>query len=73
MKYDKECQDAQERHDESVSRWNAINIGIQGLRDAIRTVRADRERSELLEWLSTVDPSEIYNHAREKQVPGTGD
>jgi hypothetical protein len=72
MKYDEECQAAQQRHDESMSRWDSINIGIQGLRDAIQAVQADKDRSELLKWLSNIDPSEIHNHAREKQVPGTG-
>ncbi|KAL1838401.1 hypothetical protein VTJ49DRAFT_2685 [Mycothermus thermophilus] len=73
MKYDEECQLAKKRHAESLERWEAIGSGVTGLREAVAAALADKQRTKLLEWLCDVDPSVIYNIAREKHKEGTGE
>ncbi|KAL2267118.1 hypothetical protein VTJ83DRAFT_4395 [Remersonia thermophila] len=80
MKYDEECQAVKDRccssryiwHAESLERWDAIGLRVQGLREAVTTAADDKERGALLDWLCDVDPSVSYNTARESHREGTG-
>jgi hypothetical protein len=73
MKYDEECAAADERHRESMRRWDAIGDDVTGLRRAVEDAQRDRKRAKLLNWLCDIDPSAMYNAARDKHEEGTGD
>ena len=73
LKYDEECEATEKRHLESVGRWEAIGLSVQGLRQAIQNAQADSNRAGLLACLCDVDPSVTYNVAREKHEDGTCD
>ncbi|KAL2157746.1 hypothetical protein VTH06DRAFT_5014 [Thermothelomyces fergusii] len=61
MIYDEECEKEAKRHREVMGRW-----------DALERAQEEKKRAELLEWLCDIDPSEIYNTARNKYQEGTG-
>ncbi|KAK4103800.1 ankyrin [Parathielavia hyrcaniae] len=71
-KYDKECAKADQRHRESMLRWDTIDTHVAGLRKAVEGAQADSKRSQFLDWLCDNDPSEMYNSARDKHEKGTG-
>ena len=73
MKYDEEQEAASRRHLESVDRLETIESSVQGLRQEVQDAQADSNRAALLKWLCEVDPSVIYNIAREKHEGGTSD
>ncbi|KAH6849839.1 ankyrin repeat-containing domain protein [Chaetomium sp. MPI-CAGE-AT-0009] len=73
MKYDEECEAAERRHVASTRRWEAIGSEVEGLRQAVEAAQEDRKRVALLDWLCDVDPSVIYNTAREKHEGATGE
>ncbi|KAL7926925.1 ankyrin repeat-containing domain protein [Trichoderma austrokoningii] len=73
FKYDEECSDAKRRHQESLQRWGEICTNLSGLRTAVEHAQTVNSRQELLKWLSDIDPSEIYNTARDKHGAGTGE
>lgn len=73
MIYDEERKAMERRHEEAVKRWDAISLDVQGLRKAVEDAQTDSRRSELLRWLSDVDPSVTYNIARKKHGNGTGE
>jgi hypothetical protein len=73
MKYDEECEAADERHRESMRRWDAIGDDVTGLRRAVEDAQRDEKRANLLNWLCDIDPSAMYNAARDKHEEGTGD
>jgi hypothetical protein len=72
-KYDEECLAADRRHREAMHRWDAVGTDVAGLRRAIEDAQAEKKRNELLNWLSKVDPSSMYNVARDKHASGTID
>lgn len=45
---------------------------LAALRTAVEKAQRDSNRSQLLNWLSSVDPSEGYNDARKKHEKNTG-
>ncbi len=71
MKYDEECEAMERRHRESIGRWEAVGVDVQGLRKAVEDAQADDKREAILSWLSDVDPSVLYNLARKKHEAGT--
>jgi hypothetical protein len=73
MKYDEECAAADQRHRESKLRWDTIEADVEGLRQAVEDAQIDRKRAQLLSWLCDIDPSEMYNAAREMHRTSTGD
>ncbi|KAK4040342.1 ankyrin repeat-containing domain protein [Parachaetomium inaequale] len=73
MKYDEECAAADERHQETMLRWDAIGADVTGLRRAVEDAQRERKRADLLDWLCDIDPSEMYNTARDRHEEGTGD
>lgn len=72
MEYNEECLAAEKRQQEALRSWEAIGTDISGLREAIENAQRDKERTELLNWLCRVDPSEMYNTASDKCESGTG-
>ncbi|KAL7931996.1 ankyrin repeat-containing domain protein [Trichoderma chlorosporum] len=72
-KYDEESLAAERRHQYTMHQWSDIGLDLLGLRTAIESAQAEGERWLLLDWLCSVDPSEMYNAARDKHKAGTGD
>jgi len=50
---------------------NSIRKKISSLLEAVVATGQDNKRTELLNWLSSVDPSVNYNSAREKHETQT--
>ncbi|KAI0420326.1 ankyrin repeat-containing domain protein [Xylaria grammica] len=73
MKYDEECSAAADRHKETISHWRDIGVSVSGLREAVRQAQQEKNRDEFLDWLCKVDPSVMYNGARDKHESGTCD
>ena len=73
MKYDEECAAADERHRETMLRWDAIGADVAGLRSAVEGAQRETKRADLLDWLCDIDPSEMHNTARDRHEEGTGD
>lgn len=72
-KYDGECLEVERRHQEILHQWDEIGTDLSSLRTAVELAQTEKSRQELLSWLSDVDPSEIYNTARDRHGAGTGE
>lgn len=72
-KYEEECKRLEKRHQETAHRLQAIGVDLTGLRNAVEKEQADKQRSELLEWLCDSDYTTMYNAARDLYKSGTGD
>ncbi|ETR98546.1 ankyrin, partial [Trichoderma reesei RUT C-30] len=73
LKYDEECSAAEKRHQESLHQWTEMRTDLSSLRRAIEYAQSDDSRRKLLTWLCDVDPSEMYNAARDKHAADTGE
>jgi ankyrin repeat domain-containing protein 50 len=71
-KYEEDCIASNERHQESIKRLDSIGRDLSNLRKAIEEAQKDTQRRELLSWLSSIDPSENYNSARDRHEAETG-
>lgn len=72
-RYEEVCLENERQHQESLHKLGEISTDVSGLRSAIKDAPTEERRQELLNWLSDVDPSEIYNTARDKHGAGTGE
>lgn len=61
------------RHTESMDIMKLISDNIVGFKQAVASTQSDKDRAQLIKWLSTADPSMNYINAREKHQPETGD
>lgn len=73
VKIEEEFEKLDKRHEQMVEIFNSGFDDVAALREAVERAQRDRERTELLDWLSSVDPSLNYNNARTKHENGTGD
>lgn len=72
VKGEEEFAKLDERHRETVDILKPGFSDVAALRKAIETAQKDKTRTRLLDWLSSVDPSENYNNARGRHEDGTG-
>jgi hypothetical protein len=56
-----DCEAVFARHQAKMNVMISIRDDISGLRNAIVHAQGDTKRTDLLNWLSTIDPSESYN------------
>ena len=61
------------RHAESMDVMKLISENIFEFHQVLASAQSDRNRTELIKWLSTADPSIDYISARDKHEPETGD
>jgi N-terminal domain of NWD NACHT-NTPase len=61
------------RHTESMDVMKLISENIVGFQKAVASAQKEKNRRELIRWLSAADPSIHYISAREKHEPETGD
>ncbi|KAL7809038.1 ankyrin repeat-containing domain protein [Trichoderma gracile] len=73
LKYDEECSATERRYQESLRQWNEMRTDLSSLHRAVEHARTDNARRKLLTWLCDVDPSEMYNAARDKHAADTGE
>ena len=76
VKIEEEFGKLEKRHAEMVDIFTSGFSDVAALRRAIERAQQDKKRTELLNWLSSVDPSLNYNNARGKHEnggQGTGD
>ncbi|TVY80393.1 hypothetical protein LSUE1_G004399 [Lachnellula suecica] len=60
-------------HREQVENLSSISYFTASLLDAIRNEQADKERTSLLQWLSSIDSSKLYNSGLDRVRAGTGE
>jgi hypothetical protein len=60
-------------HREEIENLSSISYNTSSLLYAIQEQQADRKRTELLNWLSSVDSSKLYNSGLDKIRTGTGE
>lgn len=63
----------QKQHQKSLATWLTISEDVSGLRKALAEAAKDRDRAQLLSWLCQVDPSQMYNAARDRHEAGTSE
>jgi hypothetical protein len=73
IKYSQESLAVKKQHQESLAAWFTIGEDVSSLRKALAEAEQDRDRAELLSWLCQVDPSQMYNAARDKHEAGTSE
>lgn len=73
MKFDEENKKLVHRHEQRMQGLTAIKDEVSRIAKLIQETTVSNERSDLLNWLSSVDPSINYNSARRKQTLSTGD
>jgi hypothetical protein len=61
------------RHQEKINIMISISGDVSGLRNAIEEAQRDTKRTDLLNWLSTIDPSKFYNLGLDKLRADTGE
>ncbi|PHH89641.1 hypothetical protein CDD83_5625 [Cordyceps sp. RAO-2017] len=71
MKYQEEWEATEARHQEALGRWDRIIQDFTGLRAAVEDAWKDRKRTQMLDWLSDVDPSDLHNVKRDKHAQNT--
>lgn len=69
--YAEERSAADKRHLEAMRCWQTVGSDTSDLLEVVRKAQAEKKRKGLLDWLCTVDPSEVYNAARDKHMRGT--
>ncbi|PFH60075.1 hypothetical protein XA68_11493 [Ophiocordyceps unilateralis] len=70
--YDDECSVAQSRHQKAIFHWQNIGTDVSGLLEAIKDAQEEKKRDGFIDWLCEIDPSSMYNTARDKHESGTG-
>ncbi|RFU73931.1 porphyromonas-type peptidyl-arginine deiminase [Trichoderma arundinaceum] len=73
QRYDEECAAAEDRHQGALLNLKTIGANIAELQKAVENANTDHDQRELLAWLCDVDPSPMYNAARNKHKDGTGE
>lgn len=76
VKDEEESLAADKRHQEAIRCWQDLGTQVSKLQEAVQVAQAEKEekkRKELLDWLCTVDPSQIYNTAQDNHKSGTCD
>ncbi|KAK1242542.1 hypothetical protein MKX08_005354 [Trichoderma sp. CBMAI-0020] len=71
--YNDECMAAQQRHQESINSLTVVGAELTGLRKAIEDANSENGFQDLMQWLSNVDPSPIYNSALNRHEAGTSE
>jgi hypothetical protein len=61
------------RHTESLDIMKLISDNIVSFRLAVASAQSDENRTKLIKWLSSAEPSINYNSARDKHQSETGD
>lgn len=72
-KYEEECIAHEKRHQENMESLKSIGSDVSALREIIKDAQQDTQRKGLLDWLTSIDPSENYNSARRRHKDKTGD
>lgn len=68
-----DCEALFARHQEKMNVMISISGDVSSLRNAIEEAQRDTKRTDLLNWLSTVDPSKFYNLGLDKLRADTGE
>jgi hypothetical protein len=61
------------RHTESMDIMKLISDNIVAFQQAVASAQSDENRTKLIKWLSSAEPSINYNSARDKHQSETGD
>jgi hypothetical protein len=73
IRYDNECLAADNRHQETMNLWFTIGTNVSNLERAIQESQNQRSRIDLLEWLCSIDHTELHNSARHSHACDTGE
>ncbi|UKZ66398.1 uncharacterized protein TrAtP1_007573 [Trichoderma atroviride] len=73
VQYSQDSSAVKKQHQESLAAWLTISEDVSSLRKALAEAEKDHDRAKLLSWLCQVDPSQMYNAARDKHEVGTSE
>lgn len=73
MKYEEESKRHNDQHEQRMRGLSAVQDEVSRVRSLITQAQNNTEREKLLDWLSSVDPSKIYNSVRKSYISSTGD
>ncbi|KAL7909988.1 ankyrin repeat-containing domain protein [Trichoderma velutinum] len=73
QQYNEECAAAEKRHKETIYSLMTAGADISGLRKAVEEANAKQDHREFYRWLCDVDPSDMYNAARNRHEAGTSE
>jgi N-terminal domain of NWD NACHT-NTPase len=68
-----DCERLYARHQENINVMVSISGDVSGLCNAIEKAQRDTQRTRLLNWLSTINPSKFYNLGLDKLRADTGE
>ncbi|KAK6449599.1 hypothetical protein FP744_10005849 [Trichoderma asperellum] len=71
VQYSHDSLEAKKQHEKSLATWITVSEDVSGLRKALEEAAKDHDRKEFLSWLCQVDPSHMYNAARDRHEAGT--
>lgn len=71
IQYSHDSLAVKKQHQESLAAWFTVSEGVSSLRKALAEAAKDHDLAKLLSWLCRVDPSQMYNAARDRHEPGT--
>ncbi|KAL7924367.1 ankyrin repeat-containing domain protein [Trichoderma austrokoningii] len=73
VQYSQDSLAVKKQHQESLAAWLSIGEDVSSLRKALVEAEQNHDRAGLLSWLCQVDPSQMYNAARDKHELGTSE
>ncbi|UKZ92911.1 uncharacterized protein TrAFT101_007843 [Trichoderma asperellum] len=73
VQYSHDSLEAKKQHEKSLATWITVSEDVSGLRKALEEAAKDHDRKEFLSWLCQVDPSHMYNAARDRHEAGTSE
>ncbi|KAL6797086.1 ankyrin repeat-containing domain protein [Trichoderma sp. SZMC 28012] len=73
QQYNEECAAAEKRHKETIHSLMTAGADISSLRRAVEEANAKQDHRDFYRWLCDVDPSDMYNAARNRHEAGTSE
>ncbi|KAM6483076.1 ankyrin repeat-containing domain protein [Trichoderma sp. SZMC 28011] len=73
QQYNEECAAAEKRHKETIHSLMTAGADISSLRRAVEEANSKQDHRDFYRWLCDVDPSDMYNAARNRHEAGTSE
>ncbi|KKP04536.1 hypothetical protein THAR02_03362 [Trichoderma harzianum] len=73
QQYNEECAAAEKRHKETIHSLMTAGADLSSLRRAVEEANAKQDHRDFYRWLCDVDPSDMYNAARNRHEAGTSE
>ncbi|KAJ4857382.1 ankyrin repeats (many copies) domain-containing protein [Trichoderma breve] len=73
QQYNEECAAAEKRHKETIHSLMTAGADISSLHRAVEEANSKQDHRDFYRWLCDVDPSDMYNAARNRHEAGTSE